>query len=486
MKVKSIKANAVLNIIYTITNMIFPLITFPYVSRVLLADGMGKYSFFTSVSNYAVLIGSLGISIYGIRAVAKVRDDKKELSKVSTELLIINTIVTIAVLAILVISVPFVEKFRVDLTMFVINTIIIITAPIGLNWLYSGLEQYEYITKRTIVFKTISLILVFVFVRSKSDYPIYAAITAFSIVGAYVCNFIYARHFVKFHFYKGMEFNRHFKPMFFLFLSILAVSVYTNLDTIMLGFISGDTEVGLYTAAIKVKSLLLMSVNAISAVLLPRLTFYLEQKNSVEYNRLLKKSMSIIFLISVPLTIYFMAEARDSILLLGGSDYVDAIVCMQIVMPIVFVSGFSNITANQVLIPQGRDSAFMVAVVSGAILNVILNALLMPKYGCTGAAIATLLAESTQMSIQFHFVKGTILKNIRLKTLMNTMISACTACGVIILIRMIVNINAFVNLIFTSIIFAIIYSFLILFFKEENAWEILNEVLRKVKIKKDN
>ncbi|WP_017210830.1 flippase [Clostridium beijerinckii] len=484
MKVKSIKANAILNIIYTIVNMLFPIITFPYVSRILLADGMGKVSFFTSISNYAVMMASLGISTYGIREVAKVRDDRKELSKVATELLIINTVLTIAVLCVLAISVNFIEKFKVEPVLFIINAIIIITAPMGLNWLYSGLEQYAYITKRTIAFKTISLVLVFILVREQNDYPIYVGITAFSTIGAYICNFVYSRKFVEFHLYKDIVFKRHYRPMLLLFASILAVSVYTNLDTIMLGFIRGDTEVGLYTAAVKVKWLLLTAVNAISAVLLPRLSFYLSQSNVKEYNRILKKSVSIIFVISIPMSLYFIAEAQDSILLLGGSNYLDAIPCMQIVMPILLISGFSNITGNQVLIPYGKDSAFMTAVVTGAVMNVVFNVILMPKFGCTGAAIATLLAEVTQMCIQFFYSKEHIIKNIRLKTLLKVVIAASVAFVVMRLFRGYININAFVNLVITAMLYFGIYGVLILVFREESAWEILNEVLVKMRMGK--
>lgn len=484
MKVKSIKANAILNIIYTIINMLFPIITFPYVSRILLADGMGKVSFFTSISNYAVMMASFGISTYGIREVAKVRDDKKELSKVATELLIINIVLTIVVLCFLIASINFVEKFKVEPSLFFINAIIIIIAPMGLNWLYSGLEQYAYITKRTIVFKTISLVLVFILVKEQNDYPIYVGITAFSTIGAYIFNFLYARKFVEFNLYKDMAFKRHYKPMILLFASILAVSVYTNLDTIMLGFIKGNTEVGLYTVAVKVKWLLLTAVNAISAVLLPRLSFYLSQSNVKEYNRILKKSISIIFVISIPMSLYFIAEAQDSILLLAGSDYLNAISCMQIVMPILIISGFSNITGNQVLIPYGKDSVFMIAVVTGAVVNVIFNITLMPKFGCIGAAIATLIAEVTQMSIQFFYAKEYIIKNIRLKTLLKVIIAASVALLVMRLFRSYININAFVNLVITAMLYFGIYSVLILIFREESALEIFNQVLIKMRIRK--
>lgn len=480
MKVKSIKINAILNIVYTISNIIFPLITFPYVSRILLSDGVGKVSFFTSISNYAVMFGSLGISTYGIRAVAKVREKNKKLSILTTELFVINSFMTIIVICLLGLSCLIVNKFRTEPFLCLINAFSIISAPLGLNWLYSGLEQYSYITKRTILFKTISLIMVFLLVKEKEDYLLYAAITAFSTTGAYLCNFIYAKKFVTFCKYKELSFRAHFKPMLLLFASILAVSIYTNLDMIMLGFISGDTEVGLYTVAVKVKSLLLTTVNALSAVLLPRLSFYLSEDNEKEYNRMLKKSISIILMVSIPLAVYFTIEAYDSIVLLGGTDYTGAVLCMQIIMPILLISGLSNITGNQILIPHGWDSSFMIAVVAGALVDVILNILLMPSFGCVGAAIATLLAELSQMTVQVIFAKRYINKNVSLRTVKRYILVSAISAIAVIMIRMVININALVNLMFTASIYFGLYGGTLLFVKDEILMSLFNEVFGKI------
>ncbi len=475
-KTQSVKINAILNVIYTITNMIFPLITYPYVTRILLSDGMGKVSFFTSVSNYAVMIGSLGLGTYGIRAIAKVRDDKKELSKVTSELLIINTVITCIVVGLLAVSVFFVEKFASEPILFIINLIIILASAFGLNWFYSGLEQYAYITKRTIAFKAISLVLVFLLVKSKSDYPIYAAITAFSSVGAYFCNLIHSKRF--FHFYISKEFNykRHFKPMILLFGSILAVSVYTNLDTIMLGFINGDVEVGLYSVASKSKWILLSAVNAVSAVLLPRLSNYLSQNDTEKYNQTLRKSISFVFVITIPISIFFISEAADTIGILGGPDYTGAILGMQFLMPILIISGFSNVTGNQVLIPHGKDSQFLKAVSTGAIVDIILNAALMPSLGCTGAAIATLVAEFVQMSIQFVYSKADIIRNIHIRTIINAVVGSGIACAVTITIRSFIGFNVLISFIITGGVFFLVYGIVLIVLKEAYAMELLGFV----------
>lgn len=491
MKTYSIKVNAILNIIYTISNMIFPLITFPYVSRILLADGMGKVSFFTAVSNYAVMIASLGISTYGIRAIAKVRNNKKELSKVTAELLFINIVMTCIVIVILLSSINFITKFSDNKQLLFINLILIFSSAIGMNWFYSGLEQYAYITKRSIAFKTLSLVLVFLFVHQKSDYVIYAAITAFSMIGSHVVNFIYARRFISLKNVGALNIRKHIRPMLLLFASILAVNIYTNLDTVMLGFISSDREVGLYTVAVKVKSLLLAIVNAISVVLLPRLSFYLSENRIDGFNKILKKSISLILMISIPLVIFFNIEADDSILLLGGSDYVEAKLCMQIVMPILIISGISNIAGNQILIPFGKDSFFMTAVVIGSIIDLILNAFLMPKYGAIGAAVATLTAELTQMLIQVKYAWSYINKNFQKDSIIKSITSASLSGLGVLLIKNIVTISRFsltinllFSLIFNSFCFFALYGFLLFIMKEQYFRQILFELSSRFKILK--
>lgn len=476
----SIKKNIVLNIIYTITNMIFPLITFPYVSRILLSEALGKVSFFTAVSGYAIMMASLGISTYGIRAVAKVRDDRKKLSKVVEELLLINTIITIIVVSILIGSIFWIDKFKDDYELLLINCALVLVTPIGMNWLYSGLEQYGYITKRSIFFKTLSLILVFLFVKDKDDYCIYALITVFSSCASYVCNFIYARRFCDFVAIRELNFTRHYKQTLMLFASILAVNIYTNLDTVMLGFICGDREVGLYSVAVKIKALLLTLVNAISAVLLPRLSYYLSEKKNDEFNRVLKKSIVLILLISLPLTALFIIEAKDSILVLGGNDYIDAVPCMQIIMLILVISGFSNITGNQILLPNGKDSSFMKAVITGAVMDLVMNILLMPQLGCVGAAIATLVAEVAQMTVQIIYSRNYLKNNINWPEMLKVIVSVIVASTTLLLVNHLVFINnVLVRWFVFSCLFVLTYFVSLLICKEYIVEEMTTTILKK-------
>ncbi|WP_047999274.1 flippase [Lactiplantibacillus herbarum] len=483
MKIHSVKYNALFNVIYTLSNIIFPLITFPYVSRVLMATGNGKVNFFTSIATYGTTIAGLGLSTYGIRAVAKVRENRKKLSELTVELLVINFIGSVVVLGVLIISAFFVKEFRTELALFTITCVTILLSVIGMNWFYSGLEQYDYITRRSIIFKLISLILVFIFVKTKDDYVAYALITMFSTVGSYVFNFIYSRKFIEYRIdVKSINMIRHVKPTLLLFSSILAVSVYTNLDTIMLGFFSGNRAVGLYTVAVKIKWLLLMLINALSAVLLPRLSKHVEDGNLGSFNKIIKQSMEMILFISIPLTFFFIIMAKETVLVIGGRDYKQATLCMVILMPILIVSGFSNITGNQVLIPLGRDKAFLYAVSTGAVLNLILNIFVLPKYGANGAAVDTLLAEFLQMAIQAMFCRKIIKNNFKLKSFLQFIGATVIASVAIIVIKALFDFSPVVGIIILSIVFASIYLVVLIISKNNFFSSILREFRRYLKV----
>ncbi|MBU5680978.1 flippase [Blautia sp. MSJ-9] len=453
----SIKKNALLNIIYKLSSMIFPLIVYPYVSRILLAENLGKVAFFSNVTSYGLLFGSIGISTYGIRAIAKVRDNKEKLSKTVKELFLINSIITVLVLVFLGVSLIWVDKFKSNRYLLFISMAQIAIAPLSMEWLYGGLEEYSYITKRAIIFKVISLFLIFGFVRTQEDYIKYALILGLSSVGNYICNFAFSRKFIYFRCSEKLEFVKHLKPSLTLFASLLAISVYTSLDSVMLGFINGDNAVGLYDMAVKAKTVTLSLINSISGVLLPRLSYYVAQNAKNQYNEMLKKSIRIIFMIAVPLTVLFEIEARDIIIILGGSEYIGAVSCMRIIMPILLISGFSNITGNQILIPHGLDKYYTKAVVCGAVIDVILNGLLMPRYSIYGAALATVIAEVVQMLVQSYYSRSYLKKRLDITCMKRIVLSTLIAGTMVCISRYIFSFHPFINILLYTFVFLGIY-----------------------------
>ena len=480
MRNKSIRLNALLNIILTLSNIIFPLITFPYVSRILNPEGIGVVSFFSSIGNYGVLIASLGISTYGIRAVASIREDKNKLSRIVQELAVINIIMSGLVTLLLLGMALVIKQLSKESSLLLITSLTILSSPLALNWLYSGIEEYAYITKRSLIFKVISLILIFLFVKKPADYVVYAGITLFSTLGSNILNVWHSRKFVYIKRYKNLEFKKHFKPMFYLFASLLAVNIYTNLDTVMLGFINGNEAVGYYSVASKVKWILLSLITSISAVLLPRLSFYISKKDTSKFNKMLKESSAVIFFIAIPLVAFFIVEAQNSIQLLGGEKYISATLSMQILMPILVISGFSNITGNQILIPMNRERYFMFAVSLGALVNLGLNLILMPKLGIIGASMATLFAELTQMTVQFIYSYKYLAGNISKNNLRNVILATVIATIILIVVESrIVLATPFLSLFLAGSIFFSIYLGILLLLKEEVTIQLLQFIKLK-------
>ena len=404
-KVHSIKYNFIMNFILTSLNFLFPLITFPYVSRVLGASGNGTIAFVTSVANYFLMIASLGIPTYGIRACAKVRDNKEELSKTVHEILLINLITTMLVIFTYLVMVITIPKFAEESTLFYINGVNILLNMFGVNWFYQALEQYDYITFRSILFKTISIVLMFLLVHEKNDYIVYGAIIVFSAVASNIVNFVNLRKKIIFKRFLYYDVKRHIKPILVLFAQSLVVSIYTNLDTVMLGFMKDSTEVGLYSTAIKLKAILLSLVTSLANVLLPRMSYYIKNDMKQEFRKTIELAIDFTLLLSIPLSVFFILCSREVILILAGEEYLGAVLAMQFITLAIIPNGLTGVFGIQILTSMGEEKYVLYSVVAGAILDVVLNLMLIPNYGASGAAFATMIAEFGVLIVQLIFVK---------------------------------------------------------------------------------
>lgn len=397
---KSLKHNAIMNTILSISTIVFPLITYPYVSRVLGVEMNGRLSFAQSTINYFALFATLGITTYGIKACAQVRDNKEKLSQRVQELVIINIFTTAIVFVALVVSILCIPTFRHEWLLLVIYSLNMVLNVAGLNWMYSALEEYDYITIRSIAFKIISLVLMFVFVHNPSDGYIYALITVLANVGSNVLNIIRARKYISFRLVGGFNFKQHLKPTIVLFSTYLAVNVYTTLDHVMLGFIKTNYEVGIYHTAVRIQTIMATLVTSIGAVLMPRLSYYVEKKDKGSFFAVLKKSYKVHIMLAIPVAVFFVFFASHTVMIIAGMKYVDSILPMQIMMFTVVTTALSNIIGMQIFIPLGKENAFLKAVICGAVADIILNIILMPKWGAIGAAIATLIAQIVQFVMQ--------------------------------------------------------------------------------------
>lgn len=477
-KKASLTLNFVMNAILTMSQFLFPLITFPYISRILLPTGTGKVSFATSVVSYFALFAQLGIPTYGIRACAKVRDDRKALERTVQELFLINLIMSILAYIVLFLAIAFVPRMRQEKALFLIVGLTILFNAIGMEWLYKALEQYTYITVRSIIFKLIAVVAMFVLVHEQKDYVIYGGISILAASASNVFNFFHAHKYVSIKPVGSYNFRQHLKPIVIFFAMSCAATIYTNLDTVMLGFMISDAEVGYYNAAVKIKSILVSVVTSLGVVLLPRASYYVEHKLMDEFYRITQKAINFVFLIAVPLTVYFILFAKEGIFFLSGSEYASSILPMQVIMPTVFFIGLTNIMGIQMLIPLGKEKMVLYSEIAGAIVDLILNTLLIPIMASTGAAIGTVVAEGVVFLVQFFVLRKEVFPAYR-KVRYGTIVLAILVAVVSSLWVKKLAFGNFLTLLISSVIFFLAYAVILFLCKEP----LVREIWRKVSAK---
>lgn len=478
----SLKKNFLMNIILTMSSIIFPLITFPYVSRVLGPVGSGKVSFASSVINYFSLFAQLGIPTYGIRVCAEVRDDHEKLTRTAQELLIINLIMDVITYAAFAVSLVIVPKFRTDRALLVVISSTIFLTSIGMEWLYKALEQYTYITVRSMIFKLVALVSMFLLVHKQSDYVIYGAISILASSASNVLNFVNAHHYIGFKPVGNYNFKKHLKPIGIFFAMSCATTIYTNLDTIMLGFMSGDAEVGYYNAAVKIKTVLVSIVTSLAAVLLPRASYYVANNDMNDFKKIAQKALNFTVIIALPLTIYFMLFAKQGIYFLSGDQYHNSILPMQWIMPTVIFIGISNITGLQILIPLGKEKIVLYSEVAGALTDLILNWLLIPHFLSTGAAIGTLAAEFVVLLVQFFAIQDQLVEAFK-KIHYGRILLALILGFVTSFWTLYLHMGDFITLLISAILFFGLYFIVLLVMHESIVTEAADTVLTRLHLK---
>ena len=476
----SIKKNFIMNVLLTMSGFIFPLITFPYVSRILLPEGTGKVQFATSVIAYFSLFAQLGIPTYGIRACAKVRDNREELTRTAHELLIINLVMNVIVYIALAIALVTVPRLQKDRLLLVIVSLTIVLTSVGMEWLYKALEQYTYITVRSVVFKLIAVVAMFLLIHTKSDYVIYGGISIFAASASNILNLINAHKYIGFRPVGNYDFRRHLKPIGIFFAMACATTIYTNLDNVMLGFMTTDVDVGYYGAAVKIKGILVSVVTSLGAVLLPRATYYVEHGEMEEFRRITKKALNFVMLLAVPLSVFFILFAKEGILLLSGSEFEGSIVPMQVIMPTMLLIGITNILGIQILVPTGRERIVLHSVIAGAVIDIIINALLIPYMQSTGAAIGTVVAEAVVLLVQYRTLYSEMKETVFGIHYFNICIAILLATVASIWVKAFQWSN-FITLVTASILFFGVYGLFLFWRKESMATDIFRQIMDKVK-----
>ena len=476
----SIKRNFLMSSVLRAANVLFPLITIPYVSRILLPAGVGSVSFATAFVAYFNMAAQLGLPSYGVRACAKARDDRQELSQVTMELLTLNLAGTVIAYLAFALCILFVPGIAGDRTLLIIISATVFFNSIGMEWLYKGLEQYTYITVRSLVFKTVALTAVFLLIRNQDDVLIYAGISIFASSASNVLNFIHARRLVDFRVRSGLNLRRHLKPVLILFAMTCAFTLLTNLDEVMLGFIRSDTEVGYYHAAVRITVALVDVITALSVVLLPRASYYIEHGMTEAFRRITDKGVHFVLLGSAGLTVYFMLYARETISCLFGDAFEASALPMILIMPNVILTGMTRVIGNQMLIPQGREKVVLISVTAGAAADIVLNALLIPRFGPAGAVFGTIAAETVIFLMQYLKVRTEIGSTVRRFASWKIAAALVLSTGFSLWVKALPMGPAY-RLMISSVLFFTVYIVFLLITKETMVTEAYCWLIKKIK-----
>lgn len=407
-KNKKIGLNIILNIMKNIMSIIFPLITLPYVCRVLGVVNIGKINYASSIISYFILISGLGIPSYAIREGSKKCDNRAEISDFASQIISFNIVSTIIAYIGILIIMMLSETLKFNNSILLILSVQIVFITMGMDWINTIYEEFMYLTIRYLIIQIISIVLLFTLVKTENDYIIYAMIIVFSGVGANIFNFFYIRRFCSIKIVGFNEWKCHIKPVMYIFFACIASSVYTSLDTTMLGIIKGDYEVGIYSVAIKVYKILKQLMFAIIIVFEPRLSFLARDIENGAYQGLLNRIFNLMILLLPPICIGLVLTSFEIIKILVGPEYVSAVIPLQVLSVSIVFTTLAYLVIHGAMLPLGKEKYLGSATIVGAVVNFVFNYIFIKRWGCVGVAVGTLLAEAAVMIVSYWIIKDDI------------------------------------------------------------------------------
>lgn len=417
------------------SSYLFPLLTFPYVTRVLGVENIGVCNFVNSIIQYFIYFSMMGIMTVGIREIARVKDNPDQLSRTFSALLNLNLLFTIISIIVLLIGVACIPQLSQHREMLYIGGAKILANTLLVEWLFKGLEDFKYITIRSLVVKTIYVISVFVFVKSSDDYIIYFGLTCFCVVINAIVNLLYAKKTVKYC-VSYTEIFPYLRPVIVLGAYSFLTSMYTTFNVAFLGFSTNPTQVGYYTTATKLYSLIMSFYTAFTGVMMPRMSSLLSEGKTEEFKALTIKSIEFLLSISFPIIILSTVCARDIVLLIAGPGYEGAILPMQIVMPLMLIIGLEQVLVLQILTPLKCDRVILQNSFIGAALAIICNIILVPKLQAIGTAIVWILCELVVLILAQVSVYKHIKFNIPYKAILSRVLFALPVISLCLLVHL--------------------------------------------------
>lgn len=417
----SIKSNYIYNLLNTITSLLFPLITFPYAARIMGPEGIGLVNFFQSIISYVILIVSLGIPLYAVREIARVRNDQAKMNNTFAEIMILHFILTFAgyvVLLILCLTVPHISS---DTTLFALLSLSVIFTTIGCEWFYQGIEDFKYITQRAIIFRILCVVLLFTMVKTRDDILWYASCSVLGTVGNNVFNFFRLRKYIKKDFvdFSSLKPFRHLKSVSAVFVLTVLSTIYISLNSIILGFFSGDEAVGYYSSGVKLFTLAFSIINALTTIMIPRMSNLVAEKKNDEIDSLCQKLYRTVCGLSMPMVVGLFFVSPYAVILFCGSEFGPSIAVSRIVAPLLFIVGLSTVFGMQILYPMGHLKIMLKATLFASLVDIVVILVFVKFHSQDAAAWAYLLAEITATTSEYLLGRKIIPIKILDKTILN-------------------------------------------------------------------
>lgn len=464
-KNKSIAKNYIYSLFYEILVFIVPLLTTPYISRTLGADGIGIYSYTLSIATYFINFGKLGFQTYGQLKIAESRDNKAKLSIYFWEITI-TRFLSMMFAILLYIIVFFIDK---EFSLYYFLLLIFFASSIlDFTWFLQGMEEFKIITIRNSIIKILSLILVFLFVKDRNDLPIYFIIIQGSTLLGNISLLTFIKKNVNRVKFNELHFIKHLKGSLPYFIPTIATTIYLSLDKSMIGWITNSNfENGFYEQAHKIEQVAVTIVTSLSVVTMPRIAYFFNNKELEKAKTVIEETIQFSLLISIPMTFGLIGISKDLIPWFLGDGYENCINLLRIFSALIIVVGLNNAVGKQVLIPMKRQKEYNLSVIIGAVTNAVLNSILIFKFAAIGAAIASVIAETVILILFMYYAKDIIsIKKIFIKSFKYIMSSAVMLIVLILLSNKLCNLRSWGNICIEIVVGLIVYIFMIFLLRD--------------------
>lgn len=481
----SVKKNFAYSSVLTLSSFIFPLIVFPYVSRVLGVANIGLCNFVDSIISYFCMFSMMGMSISGIREIATAKGDNVKLSQTFSSLVTLSGITTAIAAALLFVSIHVVPQFHENSRLMYIGLMKLVFNFFLIEWFYQGMENFKFITIRSLIIKVLYVVSVFVFVRRQEDYWVYYLLTVISIVVNSIVNMVYSRKLVSFSF-KNITFRPYLSGFFIMGVYLLVTSLYTTFNTAYLGMVSTNVEVGYYTTADKLYMIIIAFYTAFTGVMMPRMTSLLSEGKIEEFKKYINNSVEVLFTVAIPIIIISCVFSREIIWILSGEGYEGAIVPMQIMMPLILIIGYEQVLIVQTLMPMKKDKIIFRNSVIGGIIGVTLNFLIVRQMGAIGSSIVWFVCEMVVMVLAQVYVQKLIGLKFPFKDLLTNILVNIPFFAICYYIHT-RGLNSFVSLAISGAVLAVYFVLVqLLFFKESIVSKTFKRMLQRCDVPSQN